>query len=161
MPFLIKKYKEDKYKVCKRDEPEKCFSKEGLSKEKAEAQLKVIGMNENAKLKGGGSDIKDKLDKLSIKKLKEIIREYNLHYVIKVSGLKKKDIIEKMVEHLIYEDDKIKSKNPEFTKDIPKSKEIIKEYRKTYNMIMKLEPKLKNAINKEFLDDIKKVLGIA
>jgi len=44
MPYTIRKVKNG-YKVCKRDEPEICFSKEGIPKENAEKQLKAIGMS--------------------------------------------------------------------------------------------------------------------
>lgn len=156
MPFLIKRVGDSKYKVCKRDEPTECFSKEGIPKERAEAQLRAIGMS------GGAEEsISEKLNKYSIKKLKEIIKEYNLHYHIKVSGLKKKDIIDKMAEHLVIEDNIIKSKNPDFAKELPKDKDAIKLYKKTYREYMKLPPKYKSSVDKEFIDNIKKVLEIS
>jgi len=43
MPYTIKKVK-DGYKVCKKDDS-KCFSKHGMSKEKAEKQMKAIGLS--------------------------------------------------------------------------------------------------------------------
>jgi len=49
MPYFIKKVK-DGYKVCKKDEPDKCFSNDGLPKERAEKQEKAIIMSG---LKGG------------------------------------------------------------------------------------------------------------
>lgn len=49
MPYTIKKV-QDGYKVCKKDEPNTCFSKKGLSEEKAEKQKKAIIISE---LKGG------------------------------------------------------------------------------------------------------------
>lgn len=156
MPYLIKKFGDSKYKVCKRDEPTECFSKEGIPKERAEAQLRAIGMS------GGAEEsIGEKLNKYSIKKLKEIIKEYNLHYHIKVSGLKKKDIIDKMAEHLVIEDNIIKSKNPDFAKELPKDKDEIKEYRKSYSAFKKLPQKYKDFVDKDFIKNIEKVLGIA
>ena len=44
MPYTVKKV-EDGYKVCKTEEPQKCFSNKGLSKEKAEKQKIAIGMS--------------------------------------------------------------------------------------------------------------------
>jgi len=49
MPYYIKKVK-DGYKVCKKDDT-KCFSKEGLTEERAEKQMKAIGRSE--RLEGG------------------------------------------------------------------------------------------------------------
>lgn len=49
MPYIIKKMK-DGYKVCKKDDLDTCFSKQGLPKERAEKQEKAIIMSE---LKGG------------------------------------------------------------------------------------------------------------
>jgi DNA adenine methylase len=49
MPYTIKKV-QDGYKVCKKDEPNTCFSKKGLSEEKAKKQEKAIIMSE---LEGG------------------------------------------------------------------------------------------------------------
>jgi DNA adenine methylase len=45
MPYTIKKVKNG-YKVCKKDEPTKCFSKEGIPEENAKKQMKAIVMNE-------------------------------------------------------------------------------------------------------------------
>lgn len=50
MPFFIKKTK-DGFKVCKRDEPKKCFSNKSLTLSKAKKQMKAIGMNEHKKTK--------------------------------------------------------------------------------------------------------------
>lgn len=53
MPYKIKKVK-DGYKVCKRDEPTKCFSKKGITKEQAIKQMKAIGLHSHKKIKGSG-----------------------------------------------------------------------------------------------------------
>ncbi|HEY9705367.1 MAG TPA: DUF5872 domain-containing protein [Allocoleopsis sp.] len=45
-----------KFKVCKKTEPNKCFSKKGLTLEIAKKQMRAIGMNEHK----GGTQPKDK-----------------------------------------------------------------------------------------------------
>lgn len=45
MPYIIKRCK-DGYKVCKKDEPSKCFSKNPLTKEVARKQLQAICISE-------------------------------------------------------------------------------------------------------------------
>jgi hypothetical protein len=44
MPYIIKEF-EDGFKVCKEDEPTKCFSKKPLPKKRAVKQMKAIGMS--------------------------------------------------------------------------------------------------------------------
>ena len=54
MPYIIKKTKEKGkvgYKVCKRDEPERCFSKHPLSEKKAQKQRTAIILSELRKYK--------------------------------------------------------------------------------------------------------------
>ena len=51
MPYIIKKVQEG-FKVCKRDEPSKCFSKKPLTKSTAKRQLQAIGISE------GGAETK-------------------------------------------------------------------------------------------------------
>lgn len=48
MPYIVVK-EGNKYKLCKRDEPTKCFSKRGMSLKKVISQLKAIGMNSHKK----------------------------------------------------------------------------------------------------------------
>ena len=48
MPYKIKKVK-DGFKVCKVDEPTKCFSNKPLTLEKAKKQMRAIGMSEHRK----------------------------------------------------------------------------------------------------------------
>jgi tRNA1(Val) A37 N6-methylase TrmN6 len=68
MPYKIRLLK-DGYKVCKRDNPNKCFSKKGLSLEVAKKQEKAIILSE---LKGGRLNN----NKINIaKKLKDITKE--------------------------------------------------------------------------------------
>lgn len=50
MPYIIKKV-DDGFKVCKKDEPTKCFSKKPLTKKKATKQMKAIQISEH--LTGG------------------------------------------------------------------------------------------------------------
>lgn len=45
MPYEIKKVK-DGFKVCKKTNPSKCFSKKPLTKSKATKQMKAIIINE-------------------------------------------------------------------------------------------------------------------
>lgn len=53
MPYILRKIK-DGYKVCKKNEPTKCFSKKPLTKEKATRQMKAIYANEDSDdLEGG------------------------------------------------------------------------------------------------------------
>ena len=64
MPFYIRKFKTG-YKVCKKNEPNKCFSNKPIQLKNAQKQLKAIGMNEH--LQGDGkSDLKKLLDKNDI-----------------------------------------------------------------------------------------------
>lgn len=49
MPYIIKEVSEGQqtgYKVCKRDQPEKCFSKSPLPKERAQKQRTAIILSE-------------------------------------------------------------------------------------------------------------------
>ncbi len=55
MPYQIKKVNNG-FKVCKKDNPHKCFSKKPLTKENAKKQLKAIGLNEHMKKKGKGKN---------------------------------------------------------------------------------------------------------
>jgi hypothetical protein len=55
MPYLIKQFGTNKYKVCKKNNLTKCFSKKPLTLEKAKKQLKAIGMNEH-KISGTGKN---------------------------------------------------------------------------------------------------------
>jgi hypothetical protein len=48
MPYIIKKLKNG-FQLCKRDEPEKCFSKKPITKKKAISQMKAIGLNSHKK----------------------------------------------------------------------------------------------------------------
>lgn len=66
MPYIIKKAKDKEgsgYKVCKRDEPTRCFSKHPLSEEKAKRQRTAIIMSEmgmsRSRSKGGNSGYDD------------------------------------------------------------------------------------------------------
>ena len=45
MPYVIKKVK-DGFKVCKKNEPNKCFSNKGIPKKRAEKQMKAIQISE-------------------------------------------------------------------------------------------------------------------
>ena len=45
MPYKIKKIGKGGYKVCKKFGKSKCFSKKPLSKNKAIAQMRAIGMH--------------------------------------------------------------------------------------------------------------------
>jgi hypothetical protein len=52
MPYDIKKVPHG-YKVCKKDEPEKCFSKKPLTKERATKQRIAIIISERSRQKQG------------------------------------------------------------------------------------------------------------
>jgi hypothetical protein len=54
MPYIIKKEGEKGFKVCKRDQPNVCFSKKPIPKKRAIKQLKAIGMS--GRMKGGSED---------------------------------------------------------------------------------------------------------
>jgi hypothetical protein len=74
MPYIIKPI-DNKYKVCKRDEPSICFSKKGLSKEQADKQRIAIILNEK-KQEGGQKP----LDEPLYNKIKEdVYKEYPKH----------------------------------------------------------------------------------
>jgi len=84
MPYTIRKFK-DGYKVCKKDNPEKCFSKEPITEEMAKKQEKAIILSE---MRGGAvpldldlyKKIKDKVYKQnpvhSAYRSMQIVREY-------------------------------------------------------------------------------------
>ena len=52
MPYELVPQSDGTFKVCKRDNHNKCFSKKGMTKKKAEKQMKAIIISEN--LKGAG-----------------------------------------------------------------------------------------------------------
>jgi hypothetical protein len=70
MPYIIKKFNNG-YKLCKKDDKNKCFSNEPITKNKAEKQLKAILINEN---KEGGNN---PVDKELYEKIKKEIYEKN------------------------------------------------------------------------------------
>ena len=53
MPYILVRYK-DGWRVCKRDDPEVCFSKKPLPKKRAKKQMMAIGISE---AKGGTSNV--------------------------------------------------------------------------------------------------------
>jgi len=55
MPFFIKQISKDKYKVCKKINPNECYSKQGIPKTNAIKQMKAIGISES--LKGGNMEV--------------------------------------------------------------------------------------------------------
>ena len=67
MPYIIKKTKEKGeigYKVCKRDEPERCFSKHPMSEEKAKKQRTAIILSELGRSRPhGGMEKQEKKEK--------------------------------------------------------------------------------------------------
>jgi hypothetical protein len=85
MPYELNKVKTG-FKVCKKNNPKKCFSKKGLSKTKAEKQMKAIIISENKK--GGAkpknlelyNKIKDEIykkqPKHSLYRSARIVKEY-------------------------------------------------------------------------------------
>lgn len=86
MPFTIKQIKDNKYKVCKKDNPNICFSKKGLSKRTANKQMKAIIISENKKGKGKPEDLNlyndikkeiyTKNPKHSLYRSAQIVKEY-------------------------------------------------------------------------------------
>jgi DNA adenine methylase len=78
MPYLITKQTDNKYKVCKKDNPNICFSNKTLSKKQAEKQMKAIIINEtndNNILKGGLKSFIARMGGKS-KLKKEIVNNY-------------------------------------------------------------------------------------
>ena len=55
MPYELKKSKNDKFKVCKKDDKNVCFSKKGLPKKTAIKQMYAIKSSERRKF-GMGND---------------------------------------------------------------------------------------------------------
>lgn len=84
MPYLIKLIEKDKYKVCKKKDPNMCFSKFGLTLEKAKKQLKAIGMNENEN-KGSAKPKNEEL----YKKIKEDIYKSQPHSLFRSARIQK------------------------------------------------------------------------
>jgi len=77
MPYIIEEF-EDGYKVCKKDEPNKCFSKNALPLETAKKQEKAIILSE---LRGGIKNVDNKLY-LTIAKMKAEQNGYNPELLI-------------------------------------------------------------------------------
>ena len=80
MPFFIKKFKNG-YKVCKRDEPKKCFSKKPIPLKNAEKQIRAIGMSEG--LKGGYCRCRDYcpcLEGTGKKELNKLLDKNNINF---------------------------------------------------------------------------------
>ena len=74
MPYILKKVK-DGYKVCKKADKTKCFSKEDLPKETAVKQMKAIQISEHTDLEGGLKPISARIGgKVLLKK--KIVNEY-------------------------------------------------------------------------------------
>lgn len=83
MPYKIEKF-DDGYKVCKKDNS-KCFSKEPMTLEKAESQLKAIGINSD--LDGGAKPVNQEL----YSKIKdEVYKKYPKHSLFRSALLVKK-----------------------------------------------------------------------
>jgi len=88
MPYII--IPVDKgYKVCKANNPKKCFSNKPLTKKKVEAQLKAIGINENKK--GGSLSLVNSLN--IIDEIKQLIPNINI-----VGSVKRKEPINKDID---------------------------------------------------------------
>lgn len=65
MPYIIKKAKEG-YKVCKKDEPKRCFSKQNLTEETAKKQRTAIILSElglSRKRGGAGNTLPEEMPK--------------------------------------------------------------------------------------------------
>ena len=58
MAYVIKKIKTG-FKVCKKDDPKKCFSKKGLPLKKAKKQKIAIILSEKGLIKGRGAFFED------------------------------------------------------------------------------------------------------
>lgn len=98
---------------------------------------------------------KDKLNKLKVEDLKNIIRSYNLHTKIKMSKRKKEDLINDLDKHIFFEGETIKLKQIVI-------KEIIKAVNENKNLsYAELKFKFRNhpaiKLNNE-INDIKKRL---
>lgn len=111
MPYIIKKVKEDGqtgYKVCKRDEPSRCFSKHGMTEKKAKKQRTAIIMSEmGISRKTGGAGEGPKLT--TINEIKAYLNEQG--YADRVFDLltkkpKKKDW-EELLEEVVKEMEKM------------------------------------------------------
>jgi len=108
MPYTIKEVDKG-YKVCKEDNPSKCFSEKPLTKTKAVKQLKAIGINEN--LEGSGQN--DYVVAIPSYDRPEILKEKTLKMVlirnikpekifIFVANDKEKEIYEKSLDNNTY-----------------------------------------------------------
>lgn len=127
MPYIIKKVKEDGqtgYKVCKRDEPSRCFSKHTMTEEKAKKQRTAIIMSEMgiSRKTGGAGSSKSKKKSTAFKN---------------DTGLSKDDII---AELRFYFNDKVN----EFLED--NKKPLLPDWVALYKQ---LEPELEKAKEEE------------
>ena len=51
MPYIIKQISPRRYQVCKKDDPTRCFSNKGLTKQPAIKQMQAIIINEHKRKK--------------------------------------------------------------------------------------------------------------
>lgn len=86
MPYIIKEV-DDGYKVCKKSNPSKCFSKKPLTMNRAKKQLKAIGISE--KMKGSGK--KDYIIAIPSYDRANILKEKTLDLLLK-RNINPKDI---------------------------------------------------------------------
>ncbi len=126
MPYYIKKVKEG-YKVCKKEQHDKCFSNKPLSLETAQKQMKAIGMNEH---KGGAKEssqtkkyvlvyryINNKLKDFLIDSFEEEVNNNEKYKYYGYVELKKNEESEKPIKNLLKLLDKYKIPYEAITED--------------------------------------------
>ena len=61
MPYTLKKFDDNKYKVCKTDDLNKCFSNKTMTKKEATKQMQAIIISENKQRKSVNMNFKERL----------------------------------------------------------------------------------------------------
>jgi hypothetical protein len=148
MPYIIKEV-DNGYKVCKKDEADKCFSKKPLTNNNANKQLKAIEINEH--LEGSGNldyviaiPTYNRTDKLQEKTLK-LLNEYNIKnkiYII-VNDKEQYDLYLKDIPKELYTDIIISN-----TKGIKEARNFIASYFKKDTKVVCLDDDLQKFVVK-------------
>lgn len=111
------------------------------------------------------TEYKDILNKLTISDLKELIRRYMKEVKIKITGLKKEELIEHILKHTEYKDKKIVSKIVNVDYNISSYSRNIKEINKPIEKeINKSKSKTKKTVYTEHelktIDKMEKLYGV-
>jgi hypothetical protein len=130
MPYILRKTQHG-YKVCKKSDPSKCFSKEGLPKVRAEAQMKAIVISEH---KQGGK--------------RETYAEARAREARQAEEFVKKNKAAKDVAHERTAKEARAAKLTRLVKELKQQRENLKQ---------RIRPEYREEIMKQYNDDVEKV----